>query len=365
MSDATNGNIGSPAPENKTRAGSRQTARKRLGGHPRTFECYLGATRIVKQRKGGDLRVRPIDREMMLAPPTTSLALITDQRAVEFMRAFPPRQATGTGPISPGRGTSNEFCENTTMSMFKKMPQAAAPGLGNVMFNRVGVQKRCAVLIPIQGDQKLSAGQDHPPESWPWLEKALGEQGRKVVAEPGLYKGYWLDQETGKVICDLSRRYLFSLKGGDRKQLMAVLADACRVFSQNCIYVCDGRKAGLVSLQREVFPGGTNWEYQSIGIEHRLYLPKHASKRALLRAQDQRINQLVDRFQGLTIVPGLRQARCWCPNTATPISITGMEYRLAVPKERTEELEAAVANLGLQFVVDSEPSSDAQTSIAA
>src|SRR5262245_29007832 len=94
----------------------------------------------------------------------------------------------------------------------------------------------CSFLIPIRRDRNLSDGKAHRREAWKWLEKQLIAFGGGTLATE-LYKGFYHDPETGKLVRDLSQRYFVALAREKVGNLRFLLQEACVVFQQKCIYL--------------------------------------------------------------------------------------------------------------------------------
>jgi len=107
----------------------------------------------------------------------------------------------------------------------------------------------CAFLIPIRGDAQISDGLPHGRKAWFWLDDQLLTFGGATRALE-LYRGWYLDPDTGKVVKDLSRRYLAALDGRGLRRLRRLLRDACLVFAQKCIYLSVAGKVEFVKRPR-------------------------------------------------------------------------------------------------------------------
>jgi hypothetical protein len=86
-------------------------------------------------------------------------------------------------------------------------------------------------------DKELSDGDLHPVEAWNWLTDQLYERFEAWTLAPGFYHGVWKSPKTGQPISDNSRRYIVALPPGRFDDLRRLLADACAVFRQQCIYL--------------------------------------------------------------------------------------------------------------------------------
>jgi hypothetical protein len=96
----------------------------------------------------------------------------------------------------------------------------------------------CTFFVPIRRDADLSDGGLHSNDVWVWLADDLYvlAQGGPTVA-PGLYGGFYRDPGTGERVADQSRKYIVALSQDRLDELRTLLAVACRVFHQKCIYL--------------------------------------------------------------------------------------------------------------------------------
>src|SRR5438128_4480179 len=102
----------------------------------------------------------------------------------------------------------------------------------------------CAFLIPIRRDAQISDGLPHGRKAWFWLDdRLLAFKGATRALE--LYKGWYVDPETGRTVKDLSRRYLVALDRAGVAKLRRLLREASVVFAQKCIYLS---VAGMVEF---------------------------------------------------------------------------------------------------------------------
>jgi hypothetical protein len=95
----------------------------------------------------------------------------------------------------------------------------------------------CSFLVPIRRDANLSDGDLHSAESWEWLEAELYASFAGGTLAPGLYQGFYRDPDTGARVSDESRKYIVALPSGEVGKLRELLATACAVFRQKCIYL--------------------------------------------------------------------------------------------------------------------------------
>ena len=94
----------------------------------------------------------------------------------------------------------------------------------------------CSFLIPVLRDKDLSDGKPHRRPAWKWLDNQLMkfEGGTRSLE---LYEGWYPDPDSGRRVTDRSRRFWVALPAQGVKRLRVVLAEACRVFHQKCIYL--------------------------------------------------------------------------------------------------------------------------------
>jgi hypothetical protein len=102
----------------------------------------------------------------------------------------------------------------------------------------------CSFLVPARRDRILSDGKAHRRRAWAWLEGELSAFGGATRA-PELYRGWYLDRQTGERVDDRSRKYFAALPPGRVDELRALLRRACSEFAQKCIYLS---VAGLVEF---------------------------------------------------------------------------------------------------------------------
>lgn len=96
----------------------------------------------------------------------------------------------------------------------------------------------CTFLIPTRRDANLSDGKPHKAEALRWLEATLFEQFQGWTQPTALRLGCYLDPDTNEAICDESREYTVAVPSNRIKELRQLLAEACGVFQQKCIYLC-------------------------------------------------------------------------------------------------------------------------------
>jgi hypothetical protein len=88
----------------------------------------------------------------------------------------------------------------------------------------------------VRRDRNLSDGRAHATRAWVWLEGALTEFGG-ATRDTGLYEGWYVDPDTGERVKDRSRRYVVAVPREGLGRLRTLLAEACTVFRQKCIYL--------------------------------------------------------------------------------------------------------------------------------
>ncbi len=125
-----------------------------------------------------------------------------------------------TGSLTPGRNTNRDR---------GKKKQGMELVAGKVLLE-------CSFLIPVNRDKNLSDGKAHRRIAWKWLDDQLMKfEGATRALD--LYEGWYPDPDTGKRGTDRSRKYWLALPAEKIEQLRSLLADACRVFRQKCIYL--------------------------------------------------------------------------------------------------------------------------------
>jgi hypothetical protein len=95
----------------------------------------------------------------------------------------------------------------------------------------------CSFLIPTRRDAYLSDGELHSTESWQWLDDELYARFDGRTVAPGLYEGFYRDPDTKQRVPDQSRRYIVAIHQSGVNDLRVLLAVACGVFQQKCIYL--------------------------------------------------------------------------------------------------------------------------------
>jgi hypothetical protein len=107
----------------------------------------------------------------------------------------------------------------------------------------------CSFFIPLTRDANLSDGAAHPAEAWQWLDNELfiRFQGRTIA--PGEYQGFYRDPDTRQQVGDNSRRYIVAVPSQELDGLRSVLAGACVIFAQKCIYFSVGGQVEFVEVK--------------------------------------------------------------------------------------------------------------------
>jgi hypothetical protein len=108
----------------------------------------------------------------------------------------------------------------------------------------------CTVLIPVNRDAELSDGEPNSPTTWSWLEFAFYEQFGGATQAPGLYRGFYRDPDTGGRVSDESREYTVAVTQRRLRQLRSLLSEACKVFSQKCIYLSAAGRVEFIKAKR-------------------------------------------------------------------------------------------------------------------
>jgi hypothetical protein len=98
----------------------------------------------------------------------------------------------------------------------------------------------CSFLIPVRGDSDLSAAELHSTLEWQWLTDEIWIRFGWGTCAPGDYEGFYSDPDTGARISDVSRRYIVAITEPQLNELRSLLAQACIVFHQKCIYLSIG-----------------------------------------------------------------------------------------------------------------------------
>ena len=94
----------------------------------------------------------------------------------------------------------------------------------------------CSFLIPTRRDKNRSDGKAHQRSAWRWFEGVLSDFGGGT-RDTSLQFGWYVDPDTGKRVSDYSRKYIVAVPAARLPELRAVLAKACDVFQQKCIYL--------------------------------------------------------------------------------------------------------------------------------
>lgn len=92
-------------------------------------------------------------------------------------------------------------------------------------------------LVPITRDSNLSDGRLHPVTAWRWLDDKLWDAFGGATIAPSLYRGFYRDPDTGEQVHDKSRKYIVAIPETEVPQLRELLAEACWIFQQKCIYL--------------------------------------------------------------------------------------------------------------------------------
>ena len=95
----------------------------------------------------------------------------------------------------------------------------------------------CSFFIPVRRDAELSDGQPHSRAAWRWLDRSLFEMFGGGTRAPGLYRGFYRDPDSGERVSDSSHEYTVAVLRRELKHLRSLLAKACEVFAQKCIYL--------------------------------------------------------------------------------------------------------------------------------
>ncbi|HUY89110.1 MAG TPA: hypothetical protein VMV10_10275 [Pirellulales bacterium] len=95
----------------------------------------------------------------------------------------------------------------------------------------------CAFFIPIRRDANLSDGDLHSEKAWAWLKRELFLHFEGATVAPGFYEGFYKDPDTGEQVTDRSRMYIVAAPSSKVDELRTLLAKACIVFKQKCIYL--------------------------------------------------------------------------------------------------------------------------------
>jgi len=95
----------------------------------------------------------------------------------------------------------------------------------------------CSFFIPICRDKNLADGALHEVAAWEWLDNQLDAQFGASTIDTGLYQGFYRDPDTQERVSDQSYRFILAMPREAVDQLRAVLAAACVIFAQKCIYL--------------------------------------------------------------------------------------------------------------------------------
>jgi hypothetical protein len=98
----------------------------------------------------------------------------------------------------------------------------------------------CSFFIPLRRDKNLSDGTVHPREAWDWLDNELFARFNGGTKAPGEYEGYYHDADTGQRVSDVSYRFIIAVPTGEVDTVRSLLAAACVIFAQKCIYLSVG-----------------------------------------------------------------------------------------------------------------------------
>lgn len=107
----------------------------------------------------------------------------------------------------------------------------------------------CSFLVPLKRDGLLADGLQHPAEAWEWLDNELFVRFGGGTMAPGEYMGFYQDPDTGQRVDDESYRFIVALSKKDVASLRRLLAAACVIFAQKCIYLNVGGKVEFVEAQ--------------------------------------------------------------------------------------------------------------------
>src|SRR5205809_6218913 len=100
-----------------------------------------------------------------------------------------------------------------------------------------GERVECSFFIPLKRDANLSDGAVHPREAWEWLDNELFVRFSGGTKAPGEYEGFYRDPDTGQRVPDESYRFLVAVREAELDKLRSLLAGACVIFGQKCIYL--------------------------------------------------------------------------------------------------------------------------------
>ena len=95
----------------------------------------------------------------------------------------------------------------------------------------------CFFFLPTRRDANLSDGELHQTDDLEWLDKQLFSLFEGGTLAPGLYRGSYRDPDTKQQVRDESYKYILAVPKTKIRQLRLLLAEACLVFAQKCIYL--------------------------------------------------------------------------------------------------------------------------------
>ena len=104
----------------------------------------------------------------------------------------------------------------------------------------------CSLLIPVRRDANLSDGEPHSPRAWEWLDKHLFVNFDGGTQAPGLYEGFYRDPDTRERVNDQSVKFIVAVPSSAVDRLRLLLAKACLVFQQKCIYLSIGGRVEFI-----------------------------------------------------------------------------------------------------------------------
>ena len=106
----------------------------------------------------------------------------------------------------------------------------------------------CSFLVPISRDANLADGEPHLTTCWDWLDTELfaAFDGRTIA--PGLYEGFYRDPDTRERVGDQSRRVIVAVAESELGTLRDLLAQACVVFQQKCLYLSVAGKVEFIEV---------------------------------------------------------------------------------------------------------------------
>jgi hypothetical protein len=112
----------------------------------------------------------------------------------------------------------------------------------------------CSFLIPVTRDRVLSDGEPHSPVDRFWFKEQLFARFGGATVAPGEYEGFYSDPDTGEMVSDRSVRYVVAVPRKQLNELRSLLAEACLVFYQKCIYISVGGNVEFVTPTRRRGP---------------------------------------------------------------------------------------------------------------